>query len=32
MNDNILVHPMAAADADGVNRACSEAIPATDQD
>src|ERR671911_765946 len=32
MNDNILVRPMTAADADGVYRTGSEAIPATDEE
>ena len=32
MNDNILVRPMTAADADGVYLTSSEAIPATDEE
>ena len=32
MKDNILVRPMRAADADGVYRTSSEAIPATDEE
>ena len=32
MNDNILLRPMTAADADGVYRTSSEAIPATDEE
>jgi ribosomal protein S18 acetylase RimI-like enzyme len=32
MNDDILVRPMTAADADGVYRTSSEAIPATDEE
>ena len=32
MKDNILVRPMTAADADGVYRTSSQAIPATDEE